>query len=540
MGLSYSHGSSRTALLDETIGANLERIARRFGDREALVSRHQQRRYTYAQLDGAVDALARGLIAAGVEAGDRVGIWAPNCAEWVLTQYATAKAGAILVNINPAYRVAELEYALRQSGVRLLISATDFKTSDYRAMVSEVRGSLPSLERAVYIGTPGWDELIAGGETVPAFALRSRMAGLSCEDAINIQYTSGTTGFPKGATLSHRNILNNGYLSGGVLGYTEADRVCVPVPLYHCFGMVLGSLGAITHGACLVLPSPAFDPGETLAAVAEERCTSLYGVPTMFIAELEHPDFGSFDLSSLRTGMMGGAPCPVEVMRDVVRDMHMEEVAIVYGMTETSPASTLTRRDDSLERRVETVGRPLPHVEVQIVSPETGAVVGVGSTGELCTRGYSVMLGYWDEPDKTAEAIDADGWMHTGDLATMDTDGYCKIVGRIKDMVIRGGENIYPREIEELLFTHPDVVDAQVVGVPDERYGEELVAWIRVRPGASLDAGAVRDFCGARIARFKVPRHVLFADAFPMTVTGKPQKFKLRELSITRLAAAAA
>jgi fatty-acyl-CoA synthase len=528
MPLSHSHGPSSTPLLDETIGANLERIARRFGEREALVSRHQGRRYTYAELDREVDALARGLIAAGVEAGDGVAIWAPNCAVWVLTQYATAMAGAILVNINPAYRANELAYVLGQSGARLLISA-----SDYRATVEEVGAEL----QVVYLGTPGWDELIAGGEGI---SLRERMAELSCEDPINIQYTSGTTGFPKGATLSHRNILNNGFLAGEELGYTEADRICVPLPLYHCFGMVLGSLAAVTHGACLVLPSSRFDAGATLEAVSEERCTSLYGVPTMFIAELQHPGFGSFDLSSLRTGMMGGAPCPVEVMRQVVRDMHMEEVAIVYGMTETSPASTLTRRDDALDLRVETVGRPLPHVEVQIVSPDTGLVVEAGEAGELCTRGYSVMLGYWNEPDKTAEAIDADGWMHTGDLATMDADGYCRIVGRIKDMVIRGGENIYPREIEELLFGHPDVVDAQVVGVPDERYGEELVAWIRLRPGAVLEAEAVREFCRARVARFKVPRYVLFADAFPMTVTGKPQKFKLRELSITRLAAASA
>jgi fatty-acyl-CoA synthase len=528
MPLSHSHGTSSTPLIEETIGANLERIARRFGDREALVSRHQRRRYTYAQLDRAVSELARGLLAEGIEAGDRVGIWAPNCAEWVLTQYATAKIGAILVNINPAYRSHELAYVLGQSGVRLLISATAFKTSDYRAMVEEVRPEL----RVVYIGTPGWDALIAGGEGI---SLRERMSGLSSDDPINIQYTSGTTGFPKGATLSHRNILNNGFFVAEALGYSEDDRVCVPVPLYHCFGMVMGSLAAVAHGACLVLPSPGFDPRATLATIAEERCTSLYGVPTMFIAELAHPDFRSFDLSSLRTGVMAGAPCPVEVMHQVVRDMHMHEVAIGYGMTETSPASTITRRDDSLERRVETVGRPLPHVEVQIVSPETGDVVPVGETGELCTRGYSVMLGYWDEPDKTAEAIDEDGWMHTGDLATMDADGYCRIVGRIKDMVIRGGENIYPREIEELLFTHPDVADAQVVGVPDERYGEELVAWIRPRPDARLDADAVRAFCRDRIAHFKVPRHVLFADAFPMTVTGKPQKFKLRELSIARL-----
>jgi fatty-acyl-CoA synthase len=442
----------------------------------------------------------------------------------VLTQYATAKVGAILVNINPAYRANELAYVLGQSGARMLISATQ----------------APAEQRVVHLGTPDWDELIAGGESVSPHALRERMSRLSCEDPINIQCTSGTTGFPKGATLSHRNILNNGFFVAEALGYSADDRVCVPVPLYHCFGMVLGSLAAVTHGACLVLPSARFDAGATLHAIADERCTSLYGLPTMFIAELQHPDFGSFDLSSLRTGMMGGAPCPVEVMRKVVRDMHMEEVAIVYGMTETSPASTLTRRDDSLERRVDTVGRPLPHVEVQIVSPETGDLVPVGESGELCTRGYSVMLGYWDEPGKTTEAIDEAGWMHTGDLATMDADGYYRIVGRIKDMVIRGGENIYPREIEELLFTHPDVLDAQVVGVPDERYGEELVAWIRLRAGAVLEAEAVREFCRTRVARFKVPRHVMFADACPMTVTGKPQKFKLRELSISRLAAAAA
>jgi len=531
--LSYSHGVSDVPLLGETIGANLERTVARFGDRDAVVSCHQGVRMSYAELDAAVDRVASGLLAAGLHKGDRVGIWSPNCAEWVLVQFATAKAGVILVNINPAYRTHEVEYALRQSGVKLLVSARAFKTSDYRAMIDEVRGGLPTLQAVVYLDSPEWAELAA--TPVDADALRSRQADLAFDDPINIQYTSGTTGFPKGATLSHHNILNNGYFVAELCDFTEADRVCLPVPFYHCFGMVMGNLGAVTHGACIVIPAPGFDPGATLAAVAAERCTALYGVPTMFIAELGHEDFATFDLTSLRTGIMAGSPCPVEVMKRVQRDMHMTDVGICYGMTETSPVSTQTRSDDSLERRVSTVGRPGPHIEVKILDPDTGLVVPRGETGEFCTRGYSVMLGYWDEPEKTAEAIDAARWMHTGDLATMDGDGYCNIVGRIKDMVIRGGENVYPREIEEFLYTHDEVSDVSVVGVPDERYGEELCAFVVMRRGGSLTEDAVREYCRSRLAHYKVPRYVVFTDGFPMTVTGKVQKFKMREDAIARL-----
>jgi len=531
--LSYSHGVSDVPLLGETIGANLERTVARFGDRDAVVSCHQRVRMSYAEFDAAVDRVASGLIAAGLQKGDRVGMWSPNCAEWVIVQFATAKAGVILVNINPAYRTHEVEYALRQSGVKLLVSARAFKTSDYRAMIDEVRGGLPTLQAVVYLDSPEWAELAA--TPVDADALRSRQADLAFDDPINIQYTSGTTGFPKGATLSHHNILNNGYFVAELCDFTEADRVCLPVPFYHCFGMVMGNLGAVTHGACIVIPAPGFDPGATLAAVAAERCTALYGVPTMFIAELGHEDFATFDLTSLRTGIMAGSPCPVEVMKRVQRDMHMTDVGICYGMTETSPVSTQTRSDDSLERRVSTVGRPGPHIEVKIIDADTGLVVPRGETGEFCTRGYSVMLGYWDEPEKTAEAIDAARWMHTGDLATMDDDGYCNIVGRIKDMVIRGGENVYPREIEEFLYTHEDVSDVSVVGVPDERYGEELCAFVVTRRGASLTEDAVREYCRSRLAHYKVPRYVVFTDGFPMTVTGKVQKFKMREDAIARL-----
>jgi fatty-acyl-CoA synthase len=530
---SYSHGVSDVPLLGDTIGANLERTAQRVPDRDAVVSCHQGVRMTYAELDAAVDRLACGLIAAGIEKGDRVGIWAPNCAEWVLVQFATAKAGAILVNINPSYRTHELEYALRQSGVKMLVSARAFKTSDYMAMVGEVRDGLDALQAVVFLESEDWEGLTA--TPVDSEALDGRMASLAFDDPINIQYTSGTTGFPKGATLSHHNILNNGFFVAELCSYTEEDRVCLPVPFYHCFGMVMGNLGAVSHGSCIVIPAPGFDPGATLSAVAAERCTSLYGVPTMFIAELEHPDFASFDLTSLRTGIMAGSPCPVEVMKRVQRDMHMTEVGICYGMTETSPVSTQTRPDDSLERRVSTVGRPGPHIEVKIIDPETGLVVPRGETGEFCTRGYSVMLGYWEEPDKTAEAIDQGRWMHTGDLATMDDDGYCNIVGRIKDMVIRGGENVYPREIEEFLYTHPDIADVQVVGVPDVRFGEELCAWVVLRSGASLSEEDVRDYCTSRLAHYKVPRYVVFTDGFPMTVTGKVQKFKMREDAVSRL-----
>ncbi len=534
---SYSHGASSVPLLGETIGQNLRRVASMFGGREAVVDAPAGRRWTYAELDAGTDTLARGLIAAGLQAGERVGIWAPNCAEGVLRQYATAKAGVILVNINPAYRSHELAYALRQSGVRLLVSAESFKTSDYRGMIGEVRGDLPGLEEVIYLGTPAWDALLAAGGP-PAGGpdpLAEREAGLAFDDPINIQYTSGTTGFPKGATLSHHNILNNGFFIGEGCRYTEEDRVCIPVPFYHCFGMVLGNLACTTHGACIVIPSPGFEPGTALRTVQEERCTSLYGVPTMFIAELGLPDFASYDLSTLRTGIMAGSPCPVEVMKRVISEMNMTEVTICYGMTETSPVSTQTGADDDMDRRVSTVGRVHPHVEVKIIDPETGLVVPRGQPGELCTRGYSVMLGYWDDEEQTTEAIDAARWMRTGDLAVMDEAGYLNIVGRIKDMVIRGGENIYPREVEEFLYTHPAIADVQVVGVPDARLGEELCAWVKLRPGTSLTEEELRAFCQGKIAHFKIPRYLRISDDFPMTVTGKVQKFRMREVSITEL-----
>jgi fatty-acyl-CoA synthase len=526
---SYVHGVSGTPLLGQTIGENLDRAIERWGDREALVSCHQGLRYTYAELGEAVDRLARALLADGLRPGDRLGIWSPNRAEWVLVQYATAKAGIVLVNINPAYRTSELEYALRQSGCRALIAAPSFKTSDYAAMIESVRGGLPALERVVLFGTPEWEALAAGTDA------DVELPDCQFDEPINIQYTSGTTGFPKGATLSHHNILNNAFFVAEGCRYSEQDRVCIPVPFYHCFGMVMGNLGCTTHGACMVIPEAAFDPGATLRAVQEERCTSLYGVPTMFIAELEHPDFASFDLSSLRTGIMAGSPCPIETMRRVVSEMHMEEVTICYGMTETSPVSTQTGADDPLEKRVGTVGRVHPHVEIKVIDPETGSIVDREQPGELCTRGYSVMLGYWDEPEKTDEAIDRARWMHTGDLAVMDEEGYLRIVGRIKDMVIRGGENLYPREVEEFLYGHPDVADVQVVGVPDARYGEELMAWIVPRGGAQIDRDAIAEYCEGRIAHQKVPRYVATLDEFPMTVTGKVQKFKLREMAIEQL-----
>jgi fatty-acyl-CoA synthase len=535
--LSYSNGPSDQPLIGETIGANLDATAAAIGGREALVDVPSGQRWTYAQLNADADALASGLIAAGIAAGDRVGIWSPNRPEWVLLQYATAKMGAILVNINPAYRSHELAFVLRQSGVRMLVSAQQFKTSDYRAMIDEARGDLPGLREVIYLGTGEWTRLAAGQGTaaVQRAALDRRAAELSFDDPINIQYTSGTTGFPKGATLSHHNILNNGYFIGELCRYTEQDRVCIPVPFYHCFGMVLGNLACTTHGACIVIPAPGFDPAASLRAVQSQRCTALYGVPTMFIAELGLPDFAAYDLSSLRTGIMAGSPCPVEVMKRAVSEMHMTEVTICYGMTETSPVSTQTSADDDMELRVSTVGRVHPHLEVKITDPETGLVVPRGTPGELCTRGYSVMLGYWDEPAKTAEVIDAARWMHTGDLATMDEAGYVNIVGRIKDMIIRGGENVYPREVEEFLYTHPAVEDVQVIGVPDARYGEELCAWVRLRPGHDLTEDDLKSYCAGRIAHFKVPRYVRFTDEFPMTVTGKVQKFKMREVSTAEL-----
>ncbi len=537
--LSYSQGASQVPLLGETIGASLRRVAAAHPDAEVLVDVLTGRRWTYAAFDADTDTLARGLIAAGLAAGDRVGIWAPNCAEWVQLQYATAKAGIILVTINPAYRSHELSYALRQAGVRVLVSAESFRTSDYRAMIDEVRPELAELEDVIFLGTPRWEALFEAGRAAGGLAggdvLAEREAGLSFDDPINIQYTSGTTGFPKGATLTHHNILNNGFFVGVGCRYTERDRVCVPVPFYHCFGMVLGNLACTTHGACIVIPAPGFDPARTLAAVQAERCTSLYGVPTMFIAELAMPGFGDYDLSTLRTGIMAGSPCPVEVMKRVISEMHMTEVTICYGMTEVSPVSNQTTVDDDMERRVSTVGRVHPHVEVKVTDPETGCVLPRGAQGEMCIRGYSVMLGYWNEPAKTAEAIDAARWMHTGDLAVMDAAGYLNIVGRLKDMVIRGGENIYPREIEEFLYGHPAIEDVQVIGVPDLKYGEELCAWIRVRPGVELDADQVRSYCQGKIAHYKIPRYVRFTSDFPMTITGKVQKFKMRETSIAEL-----
>ncbi len=538
---SYANGSSATALLDETLGANLDRAIATHPDREALVEVFAGRRWTYRQFGRDVDTLALGLLSAGIAKGDRVGIWSPNCAEWILVQYATAKIGAILVNINPAYRTHELEFVLNQAGVRMLIAASAFKTSDYAAMIAAVRPRCAALEQVAILGSDAWHALRAAATAVEPARLAAASASLTPDDPINIQYTSGTTGFPKGATLSHRNILNNAFFVGELCGYTSEDRVCIPVPFYHCFGMVMGNLGATTHGATMVIPAPAFDPAATLAAVAQERCTSLYGVPTMFIAELAEPGFDAYDLSSLRTGIMAGSPCPAEIMKQVIDRMGMTGVTICYGMTETSPVSTQTRADDSLERRVSTVGRVHPHVEIKIADPENGETVPRGILGELCTRGYSVMLGYWREPELTAEAIDADGWMHTGDLAVMDDAGYVKIAGRIKDMVIRGGENIYPREIEEFLLGHPDVLDAQVIGVPDEKYGEELAAWIRMKPGTvPLTAEAVRAFANGKLARFKIPKYVYVTDTYPMTVTGKIRKVEMRERSIALLGLQAA
>ena len=524
---SYAHGTSSTPLFGETIGANLDRIVAAYPERDALIVRHQDLRWTYAELAARVQQVARALVTSGLEPGDRIGIWAPNCSEWVLVQYATAKAGVILVNVNPAYRTAELEYVLNRSGCRLLIAAREFKGADYLGMVDEVAPQCPELERTVFLGSGDWAELLAAGEgeiTLPT--------GLQFDDPINIQYTSGTTGFPKGATLTHHNILNNGFFIGEACRYTPEDRVCIPVPFYHCFGMVLGNLACTSHGACMVIPAPSFEARATLEAVQDERCTSLYGVPTMFIAELDLPEFGDFDLTSLRTGIMAGSPCPVEVMRKVIDRMHMAEVTICYGMTETSPVSTQTSADDDIDHRTRTVGRVHPHVEIKIVDPSTGASVERGATGELCTRGYSVMLGYWNDPEQTAQAIDAAGWMHTGDLATIDPDGYVNIVGRSKDLIIRGGENIYPREVEEFLYTHPGIIDVQVVGVPDARYGEEIAAFVIVRAPGTIDHEAVREFCHTRIAHYKIPRYVIPVDEFPMTITGKIQKFKLRDQAI--------
>src|ERR1700722_9863259 len=547
---SYVHGASGIPLIGATLGANFRNAVERWGERDALIVRDQGARYTYAELGRRVENFAARLLGLGLAPGDRVGIWSPNNAEWVVTQFATARAGLILVNINPAYRLAEIEYALNKVGCKALITAESFKTSDYvgmlRTLAPEIdrcppgrlrAARLPALEILIGIGANEragffrFDDVLAAGAQQRVDLPDS----LQFDDPINIQFTSGTTGLPKGATLTHHNILNNGYFIGEIMHYTDNDSVCIPVPMYHCFGMVIGSLACMTHGAAIVFPGEGFDPLATLQTVAEYRCTSLYGVPTMFIAELDHPDFSKFDLTSLRTGMMAGAPCPVEVMRRCIRDMHLTEITIGYGMTETSPVSTQTRIGDSLDKQVGTVGRPHPHVEVKITDTE-GRIVPRGTTGEFCTRGYPVMLGYWDDPERTAEAIDRAGWMHTGDLATMDQDGYCAIVGRIKDMVIRGGENVYPREIEEFLYKHPAIVDVQVFGVPDKRFGEELCAWIKLRAGTALTEDDVKAFCKDQIAHYKVPRYVRFVDDFPMTVTGKMQKYLMRATMAEELA----
>ncbi|HEU4331612.1 MAG TPA: AMP-binding protein [Lapillicoccus sp.] len=532
--LSHTAGETDVPLIEDTIGDNFDATVARFPDREAMVDVEQGTRWTWAELKRDVDVAARGFIAAGIGKGDRVGIWAPNCAEWTIVQFATAKMGAILVNINPAYRTHELKYVLGQAGIRMIVAAPTFKTSDYAAMIDEVRGDLPGLEQVVLIGTDSWRDLLAGAERVSPEHLAEIQAGLDNGDAINIQYTSGTTGFPKGATLSHRNILNNGYFVGELCRYTEADRVCIPVPFYHCFGMVMGNLACSTHGAAMIIPAPGFDPAKTLQACQDERATSLYGVPTMFIAEWSLPNFADYDVSSIRTGIMAGSPCPAELMKKVIAS-GIEEMTICYGMTETSPVSTQTHTDDTFDHKVGTVGAVHPHLEVKVVDPVTGETLPRGRAGGLCTKGYSVMLGYWEQPDKSAEVLQ-DGWMHTGDIAVMDEDGYVQITGRIKDMVIRGGENIYPREIEEFLYTHPDILDAQVIGVPDEKYGEELCAWIRMREGAEpLTAEKVREFATGKLAHYKIPRYVRVVDEFPMTVTGKVRKVEMREVTVSEL-----
>ncbi|REF29255.1 AMP-binding protein [Calidifontibacter indicus] len=532
--VSHTKGETDTPLIEQTIGDNFDATVARFGDREALVHVAQGKRWTYRELQADVDRLARALMAAGVTKGDRVGIWAPNCSEWVLVQYATAKMGAILVNVNPSYRAHELKYVLNQSGISLVFAVSEFKTSNYRGMIEEVRGDCPDLRDAIYFGTPEWEHLLAGADQVSADELAQAQVGLDNHDPINIQYTSGTTGFPKGATLSHRNILNNGFFVGERCDYTEADRVCIPVPFYHCFGMVMGNLACTSHGACMVIPAPGFDPAATLQATQDEQCTSLYGVPTMFIAEWGLPNFADYDLSKVRTGIMAGSPCPAELMKKLIAT-GIEEMTICYGMTETSPVSTQNRTDDTFEQKVGTVGFVGPHLEIKIIDPVTGETQPRGKSGEFLTKGYSVMLGYWNQDDKTAEAIE-DGWMHTGDIGVMDDDGYVQISGRIKDMVIRGGENIYPREIEEFLYTHPDIVDAQVIGVPDQKYGEELCAWIRMRPGAEpITAESLKQFCDGQLAHYKVPRYVELVEEFPMTVTGKVRKVEMREVTSARL-----
>jgi fatty-acyl-CoA synthase len=531
----YDRGRTDIPLLEETIPHNLLRAIEEHQYREAIVSRHQRIRWNYFEFGERVRDLAKSLMHAGLEKGDRVGLWSPNYAEWTLVQYATAEIGVILVNINPAYRTHELAYVVNQSGCRWIIAAPEFKSSNYVAMVAEIAEQCPTLERAVFFWTDEWNHLTEGDEMVSDDELAERRDSLQPDDPINIQYTSGTTGFPKGATLTHRNILNNGYFTTELQGFTHHERLCIPVPFYHCFGMVMANLGCTSHGATMVIPSDSFDPTAVLETIEAEHCTALYGVPTMFIAELAHPEFDLYDLSTLRTGVMAGSPCPVEVMKQCVERMHMRDVTICYGMTETSPVATQTLPDDSLHHRTATVGRAHPHVEVRIADPETGLTLERGQPGEFCTRGYSVMHSYWDDMARTVTAIDTDGWMHTGDLAVMDDDGYCNIVGRIKDMVIRGGENVYPREIEEFLYTHPEIEDVQVIGVPDARYGEELMAWVRLRDGAALSEDDVRTYCRGKIAHFKIPRYVKFVDGFPMTVTGKVRKVEMREVSIAEL-----
>jgi fatty-acyl-CoA synthase len=532
--LSYVHGAVDVPLLGEPIFDNLRRTAQRFGDHEALVVAHQNHRSTYSELVGECETVARGLMARGVQKGDRVGIWSPNRYEWVVLQFATAAMGAILVNINPAYRTSELEYALNRSGISFMILAARFRQADYAAMLAEVKGRCPELREALVL-EDGWEALKRDGAKTSVAELRELEATLQFDDPINIQYTSGTTGFPKGATLTHHNILNNGFFIGEKLKYTEADRVCIPVPFYHCFGMVLGNLACTTHGATMVIPGEAYDPVAVMETVQKEQCTSLYGVPTMFIGELEHPRFKEFDFNSLRTGIMAGSPCPVEVMKKVQTLMHIDEMTICYGMTETSPVSTQSATDDPLEKRVSTVGRVHPHVEIKIVDPATGAVVPRGTAGELCSRGYIVMRGYWNNEEATRQAIDPARWMHTGDLATMDEQGYVNIVGRIKDMIIRGGENIYPREIEEFLYGHPDIADVQVIGIPSEKYGEEVMAWVKLREGAKPNGDELAAWCKDKIATYKIPRHWKFVDAFPMTISGKVMKFKMREAAVEEL-----
>ena len=533
--MSYERGSTDVPLLEDTIDENFKRAVATWPTNDALVVRHQDIRWSYTEFDEQVEVLARALLARGLEPGDRVGLWAPNRYEWVLVQYATARIGVIMVCINPAYRTTELQYALNQSGCRMLFAAAKYLTSDYVGMWTDVRSDCPDVEEAVFFDTDEWAALLARADELTSADVAARSATLSTTDPINIQYTSGTTGLPKGVTLTHRNILNNGYFVGEGCGYTDQDRVCIPVPFYHCFGMVMGNLGSTTHGATMVVPNDVFDPQKVLEAIAVEKCTSLYGVPTMFIAELGIETFGNYDLSSLRTGIMAGSPCPTEVMKKCIADMNMNEVTIAYGMTETSPVSTQTGADDTIEKRVSTVGRVHPHVEIRIVNPDTGDVVPRGVSGEFQTKGYSVMQGYWNDPDKTADVLSADGWMSTGDLAVMDDEGYVDITGRIKDLIIRGGENVSPREVEEYLYTHDDIVDVQVVGVPDEKYGEEVCAFIKSADGAVIDDAAVREFCSGKIAHFKVPRYVIAVDEFPMTVTGKIQKYVLREQANEKL-----